>query len=199
MRAGSWVHTQLGGIDYGYLARRLIILEQTSRATALAEVIPDFSRQFEVYGILFEATGQGDRAPESFANALLANPLNMQARYASVRGYLDALSRNEAPEHIRAIAAELSGAPAAVIQGLAYRNAADWASLVALDEALARSIVTDAWYTEVARLRAAWRVNATEDQERLAADALALIEQILIFASDEDLHRMRAMSAPGAR
>ena len=194
-RAGSWVHTQLGGIDYGYLARRLITMEQASRATALAAAIPDFSRQFEVYGILFAATGQGDRAPESFANALLANPLNMQARYASVRGYLDALSRNEAPEDIQAIAAELTGAPAAVIQGLAYRNTADWASLAALDEVLAQSIVTDAWYTEVARLRAAWRVNATEDRERLAADALALIEQILIFAADEDLHRMRAMSA----
>ena len=195
LRAGSWVHTQLGGIDYGYLARRLIVLEQTSRATALAEVIPDFSRQFEVYGILFDATGQGDQAPESFANALLANPLNLQARYTSVRGYIDALSRGEAPEDIQEIATELTGVPAAVISGLAYEAAGDWASLALFDEALAQSIVTDAWYPEVARLRAAWRVNATEDRERLAAEALALIEQILILASDENLHTMRAMSA----
>ena len=47
---------------------------------------------------MFEATGQGDQAPESFANALVANPLNLQARYASIRGYLDVLSRGEAPE-----------------------------------------------------------------------------------------------------
>ena len=55
--------------------------------------------------------------------------------------------------------------------------------------------MTDAWYPEVARLRAAWRVNAAENRERLAAEALALIEQVLILAADENLHRMRAMSA----
>ena len=193
--AGSWIHTQLGGIDYGYLARRLITMEQTSRARALADVIPDFSKQFEVYGLLFVATGQLDQAPESFANALRANPLNLQARYTSVRAHVIALSRGEAPENIQEIAAELSGAPAAVIQGLRYEAAADWGSLAALDEALAQSIATDAWYPEVARLRAAWRVNASEDRERLAAEALALIDQVLILATDENLHRMRAMGA----
>ena len=193
--AGSWIHTQLGGIDYGYLARRLITMEQTSRARALADVIPDFSKQFEVYGLLFVATGQLDQAPESFANALRANPLNLQARYTSVRAHVIALSRGVAPENIQEIAAELSGAPAAVIQGLRYEAAADWVSLAALDEALAQSIATDAWYPEVARLRAAWRVNASEDRERLAAEALALIDQVLILATDENLHRMRAMGA----
>ncbi|MYF70690.1 MAG: hypothetical protein F4181_12355 [Proteobacteria bacterium] len=195
LRAGSWVHTQLAGIDYGYLARRLIMTGQTSRGTALAAVIPDFSRQFEVYGLLFEATEQGDQAPEAYANALRANPLNLQARYISVRGHLDALSRGEAPEDIQAIAAQLEGAPAAVIRGLAYEAEADWASLTALDGELAQSAVTDAWYPEVVRLRAAWRVNTTEDRVRLAAEALALIEQILPFATSENLHRMRAMSA----
>ena len=196
LRAGSWVHTQLAGaIDYGYLARRLVNIGQTPRATALAAAIPDFSRQFEVYGLMFEVTGQGDQAPESFANALLANPLNLQARYTSVRGHLQALSRGEAPEDIQEIAAALSGAGAAVIRGLAYEAAADWASLAALDGELAESLVTDAWYPEVVRLRAAWRVNAAHDRERLAAEALALIEQVLIFEADENLHRMRAMSA----
>ena len=160
LRAGSWVHPQLGGaIDYGYLARRLVGIGQAPRATALAAAIPDFSRQFEVYGLMFEATGQGDQAPESFANALVANPLNLQARYASIRGYLDVLSRGEAPEDIQQIAAALSGPAAAAIRGLAYESAAEWASLAALDGELAESLVTDAWYPEVVRLRAAWRVN----------------------------------------
>ena len=196
LRAGSWVHSRLGGsIDYGYLARRLVSIGQAPRATALAAAIPDFSRQFEVYGLMFEATGQGDQAPESFANALVANPLNLQARYASIRGYLDVLSRGEAPEDIQQIAAGLSGPAAAAIRGLAYESAADWASLAALDGELAESLVTDAWYPEVVRLRAAWRVNATEDRERLAAEALALIEQVLIVESNENLHTMRAAAA----
>ena len=196
VRAGSWIHTRLGGrIDYGYLARRLVSIGQAPRATALAAAIPDFSRQFEVYGLMFELTGQGDQGPESFANALLANPFNLQARYASIRGYLDVLSRGEAPADIQQIAAGLSGPAAGAIRGLAYEAAADWASLAALDGELAESLVTDAWYPEVVRLRAAWRVNAAEDRERLAAEALALIEQVLIVESNENLHTMRATAA----
>ena len=254
VRAGSWVHTQLGAIDYGYLARRLIASGQTSRGTALAAAIPDFSRRFEVYGLLFQATGQGGQAPESFANALTADPLNMQARYTAVRGHLGALSLGEAPEDIAEIAAGLQGAPAAVIPGLAHEAAADWASLAAFDETLAGSILTDAWFPEAARLRAAWRANVAEELEgaadlaadggegpaaeesaglavdgadspeaedaeslsaeeteapapedaaaqaaerrrRLAAEAAAIIERVLILTADERLHNLRAMSA----
>ena len=203
LRAGSWVHTQLGGIDYGYLARRLIASGQTSRGTALAEAIPDFSKRFEVFGLLFQATGQGEQAPESFANALRADPLNMQARYTAVRTHLVELGRGEAPEDIREIAAGLEGAPASVIPGLAYEAAADWASLAALDGALAGSIATDAWYPEAARLRAAWRVNiadggerlAQEERQRLATEALAIVERVLILDSSENLHLIRALGA----
>ena len=96
VRPGSWIHTQLGeGIDYGYIARRLMSRAQTPRANRLAEAIPDFSRQFEVYGRLLRATGQGAQASESFTNALLANPLNMQVRYTVARDYLGPLSRIE--------------------------------------------------------------------------------------------------------
>ena len=195
-RTGSWVHTQLGDrIDYGYIARWLVRLAKTARANQLAEAIPDFSRQFEVYGRLLRATGQSAQASEAFSNALRANPLNMQARYAIARNYLGPLSRGEAPEEIQAIAAELTGAAAAVIQGLGYETATDWASLAALDDALAQSRLTDAWYPEVARLRAAWRVNAAEDRERLALEALRIIEQMMILAPTENLFRLRAMSS----
>ena len=201
---GSWVHTGLGGrIDYGHLARRLIVLDQASRGTAMAAAIPDFSRQFEVYGLLFQATGQADRAPESFLNAVRADPMNMQARYAAVRGHLAALSLGEVPEDIAEIAAGLEGAPAAVVEGLSYEAAADWAALAALDGALAESIPTDVWFPEVARLRAGWRANVAEDAEdlaaeerrRLAAEAMAIIERVLILAADERLHNLRATGA----
>ena len=195
-RAGSWVHTQMGGINYGYLVQRLITMEQTSRATALADAIPDISTQFEVYGTLFRATGEPVRARESLTNALLANPLNIQARYSLVSDHLEEMQRGEALDgEILEIAEQLTGAPAAVVEGLAYQTDEDWASLAALDEVLAQSIVTDRWHADVARLRAVWRVFATEDRERLAAEALALIEQIMILVTDEDFHNMRAMSA----
>ena len=56
---GSWIHTELGGgIDYGYIARRLVSMGQTPRAMDMAAAIPDFSTQFEIYGQLFRATGK---------------------------------------------------------------------------------------------------------------------------------------------
>ena len=195
-RPGSWVHTQLGNrINYGYLARRLASFGQTQRAMDMAAAIPDFSVQFEIYGLLFQTTGEGDRSLESLTNALRANPLNAQARYTRVRPWLDALSRGEAPEDVRLIADELTGAPAAVIPALAHHAAADWSSLARLEDALAQSVVTDAWYFDAARLRAAWRLNWTEDRARLAAEALALVEHIMIRETNENLHTMRAMAA----
>ena len=200
-REGSWIHTLLADkIDYGYLARRLLGTAQTARVTRLAAAIPDFSRQFQVYALLFRATGQDEQAPEALLNALAANPLNMQVRYTITRDHLDAINAGEAPEEIRAIAAELAGPAAATIEGLRYEAADDWASLAALDGVLAESRMTDAWYGEVARLRAAWRVNMaevleTDGRELLALEASRLIESILIMAPSETLYLLRAIGS----
>ncbi|MDE0359821.1 MAG: fused MFS/spermidine synthase [Rhodospirillaceae bacterium] len=196
VRDGSWIHTQMGDqIDYGYIARRLVRMGQVPRATGLAEVIPNFSRQFEVYGLLFQANGQAEQAREAFDNALRANPLNMQARYAVAKDYLGLLSRGEAPEDIQAIAEGLAGSAAAVVRGWGFGATASWASLADIDGELAQTRVTDAWYPEVARLRAEWRVNVAEDRERFAFDALRFIERVLILAPDQNLYLLRAMCA----
>ena len=196
LRAGSWIHAQMGDrLDYGYITRRLVRMGQVPRATSLAEVIPDFSSQFEAYGLLFQANGQAEQAREAFDNALRANPLNMQVRYAVAKEYLGLLTRGEAPEDIQAIADGLSGSAAAVIQGWGYGATSDWPSLAAIDSELGQSRVTDAWYPEVARLRAEWRVNVAENREPFAFDALRFIERVLILAPDQNLYLLRAMSA----
>ena len=196
VRDGSWIHTQLGDqIDYGYIARRLVRMGHVPRATGLAEVIPNFSRQFEVYGLLFQANGQADQAREAFDNAIRANPLNMQARYAIAKDYLGLLSRGEAPEDIQAITEGLAGSAAAVVRGWGYGATSDWPSLAGIDAELAQTRVTDAWYPEVARLRAEWRVNVADNREQFAFDALRFVERVLILAPDQNLYLLRAMCA----
>ena len=195
-RAGSWIHTQLGDrIDYGYIARRLVRTGQAPRATGLAEVIPNFSRQFEVYGLLFQANGQTDQARDAFGNALQANPLNMQARYAVMGDFLDYLAAGEAPEDIRAMAEGLSGPAAAVVEGWGHLAASDWASLAEMDAELGQTRVTDAWYPEVVRLRAEWRVNTAADLDRRAREALDFIDRALVLAPERDLFALRALCA----
>ena len=81
------------------------------------------------------------------------------------------------------------------MEGWNHGASGDWASLAALDPEMARARVTDAWYPEVARLRAEWRVNVAEDQQRFAFDALRFIERVLILAPDQNLYLLRATSA----
>ena len=197
VRAGNRTRTELGEqIDNAYLARRLAGTGHASRALQMAAAIPDFSTQFEIYGLLFRASGASDQARESLLDAIEANPLNVQARYSLVSDQLGALGRGEAPGEITEIAAELAGLPATVIQAAAHEAAGDWAALAALDEELAQSNSTDIWYPEVVRLRGAWRVSSSDDRERLAHEALQLVEQHpLLLAADVDLHWIRAASA----
>ncbi len=196
LKAGGWIHARLGEqLDYGYMTRRLVRMAQTPRATSLAEIIPDFSTQFEIYGLLFQANGQTAQAREALNNAVRANPLNMQARYLLAKDYLGVLSRGEATEEIQAIADGLAGPAAAVVEGWGHGATSDWASLAALDPQMSRAQVTDAWYPEVARLRAEWRVNVAEDRQRFAFDALRFIERVLILAPDQNLYLLRATSA----
>ena len=196
LKDASWIHSRLGDrIDYGYVAQRLVRMGQTRRVEKLAQVIPDSSRQFEVRGLLFQADGQTDQARQAFENALRADPLNTQARYMLARDYLGLLSLGEAPQDVRQIAGGLSGPAAAVVQGWSYGATSDWSSLAALDEELGRTRLTDAWYPEVARLRAVWRVNVADDRQRFAFDALRFLERALLLAPDRDLYLLRAACA----
>ena len=55
--------------------------------------------------------------------------------------------------------------------------------------------MTDAWYRDATRLRAAWRINATEDRERPTREALQFIDLALILTDDENLHRLRTVAS----
>ena len=108
LRAGSWIHAQMGDqLDYGYITRRLVRMGQVPRATSLAEVIPDFSSQFEAYGLLFQANGQTEQARHS--QRAPGQPLTCRCACDCKEDLLDC--PGEAAEDIQSIADGLSGLP----------------------------------------------------------------------------------------
>ncbi len=196
LQSDSWIHARFGDeIDYGYLTRRLLRMGQQLRASTVAETISDRSRQFEIYGLLYLANGQTTRATDAFKAAVTADPRNMQARYHLIKDRLGAVSRGEAPEDLQAIVDGITGPVTTVVRGWGLGAEQDWPALARLDPELGRSRITDAWYPEVARLRAEWRSNVAENTEQYAFDALRLVERALILAPDQNLYLLRAVAA----
>jgi spermidine synthase len=193
----SWVHTQFGNmIDYGYITRRIMQLNQQTRATKIAEATANESKQLEIYGLLYSANGQQDLAREVLHRAVLTDPRNMQASYQLVKDQLLAASRGEAPENVQTIANNMIGPVRAVLEGWGYSATGDWASLERIDTRLGQSKVTDAWYPETVRLRAEWRTKVrAEFAEQYAFDAMRLIERALPLAPDPNFHALRVLSA----
>jgi tetratricopeptide (TPR) repeat protein len=195
-REGSWIYTQLAGeLNFGYLADRLIRTDQRERAVALTQIVPSASSRSLIAGLLYQNAGQQNEAADAYVSALRAEPRNLQARFRLIESSLGALSRGTAAETITDYANGLSGSAAAVLQGWAYGASRDWVSLARLDNELARSRVTDAWYPQVAWLRALWRANVTREPERYANDAIRLIDRALVLAPDDRLYSLRALSA----
>jgi len=195
-RRGSWIYTRLtDDLDFGYIAQRLISMGQHERAAAVAAAIPRDSTKLLIYGLIYAATGQAARSKAALEAALVADPLNSQARYLLVKSQLAALSTDSASDEARALAAELPPPAAAVVEGWGYGATRNYAALAQLDPALGRSRITDVWYPEVVRLRAEWRTNVATERERFAFDALRLIDRALVLAPNRDLYLLRVISA----
>ena len=195
VRRQSWIRSQLGDeLDYGYLTRRLINMAQQDRAARLAQVIADPSTASEIYGQLYEARNEPERARAAFESAIMADSSNIQARYHLVKDQLGSIGRGESQDGIQDLTAGLSIAAAAVVEGWGFGATGDWASLARLDAELALSQTTDAWYPEAARLRAEWRTYVTQEPERFASEALRLIDRAVILAPDQNLFLLRAIN-----
>jgi spermidine synthase len=193
---GNWIYTRLAAdLDFGYIARCLLRLGQPNRAARVALAVPEASDRSLVNGVIYQAGGPTELAPQAFMNALAADSGNMQARYSLIQGQLGAVGRGDISEDLKAIVAGLTPSATAVVEGWTHGAERNWAALAQLDPVLARSRVTDAWYPEAARLRAQWRVNAARDGERFALDAVRLMDPALLLAPDQNLHLLRASGA----
>ena len=118
----------------------------------------------------------------------------MDAQFQLVSKELANFVRGGVSAEARAVAARLTGAPAAVVRGWPIGAARDWAGLAALDDELARSDVTDIWYPETVQLRADWRTKVL-DERRYPFDALRMVDRALVISPTLDLYVLRAAAA----
>jgi spermidine synthase len=192
-RRDSWIFSRLANrIDYGYVARKLILLGQQARVAQLAEAHPDASTRSLIVGLLYAARGDTTQANAAYLSALERNPANAQARYYSIARNLAQLAQGSAEGTVVERAQGLPVSAAAVIQGWQFAQQQDWQSLAQIDGVLGRAGVTDAWYPDATRLRVEWRSKVTSDLESYAFDALRLIDRAILIEPDRNSYLLRA-------
>jgi hypothetical protein len=185
----SWIHTRLrGDLNFPHLARQLIRMGKAERARALAGRLEEGGARLLLLAELHAEAGDRARASRAARAALESDPSDPQAGYFLFRLELEATG-SAAPG--AGLLAGLEGSALAVARGWQHARDQDWAALEALDSALAQSRVTDVWYPDAALLRARWRCFAGRDRERLAAEALALVDGAWLQARDFRLHLER--------
>ncbi len=189
----SWVLTRLAdSVDFGYVTRNLIRLGQHDRAIAMAEALPDESTRLLVLGLLYAARGQQDQAAAAYARALALRPDNAQARYLLIEPSIPALAQRSADASVSALTEGLPASAGAVIFGWEAVANQDWSALSQLDSVLGRAAITDAWYANVAQLRAQWRSQVRQDLESFAFDALRLIDRAILIQPELNFYLLRA-------
>ncbi len=191
----SWIHTEMRAqLNFVYIATRLLANAQYERASGLADAVADVSTRALIAAVGYEFTGQADRAEEALRVALAANPNNIEAQFQLISKELSDFARGQPSEEARSVAARLTGAAAAVVEGWPVGAAQDWQGLADLDDALARTDVTDIWYPETIQLRADWRTKVLGD-ERFPFDALRMVDRALVISPELDLYVLRAAAA----
>ncbi len=191
----GWIHRDFGDdLNFAYLAQRLLAEGQVTRASRLSEVISNPSTQALVAAIGFEYNGNLASMNEALRVALSYDPGNVQARYKLVSAELPSFARRSPSAEALALAGELEGAPAAVVEAWPLGAEQDWQALADLDQVLGRSRVTDLWYPAAVKLRADWR-NKVANRPEYANDALRLVDRVLVVRPELDLYVLRAASA----
>ncbi len=191
----SWIHRDFGDqLNFAYIAYRLLAEKRINRIGKLTDIIPDRSVQTLVSALGFEYNGERERMNEALRISLNANPNNEQTRFKMIASELPRFASRSPSAQAQALAAELSGAPAAVVKAWPLGAEQNWQALSEIDSELGRSRITDLWYPASVKLRADWRTKVV-GQNRYAYEALRLVDRLLVIRPELDLYVLRVAAA----
>ena len=195
LRPDSWIYEELGDrIDLTYIASRLLASNNAVRAAQLADATTDYVDQMAINALGYAYNGAFENSKQAWGLALRREPNNEQVRFKYLAEDLPDIAMNRASEETRLVASRLAGVPAAIVAGWPLGAQQDWQGLANLDNALARSNVTEIWYPETILLRAEWRTKVAND-DRHAFNALRMVDRALVIRPDLELYVLRAAAA----
>lgn len=181
------------GLDRSALIRRLVAIDLSERASALA-LSQDGARRETELGLIDLGLAQRGRAVRHFEQALALAPDSDEALAGLAESRAFDLAQGKPVEGISE--AGLHGPVATVIAGWRHAEAGEWDAVAALDAELGRIEPGEALFEEASRLRVDWRL-AGEDPA-LGGEALPIAERLLLRQwnpTDALLHARAAILA----
>ena len=196
----SSIHQKMASvIDFVYVIDRLELIYAQGLSTSLADTL--LARR-DPASLLLQARilqklGQGPRADQMLLAALESEPGNPVAAYMLLRSRGDTVVAGTLPERIRPHVNNLSDVAYAVIEGMESAQRRDLSHARKNDDLLAQAEPYEQWYLAAAKLRADWRIVATRMGESgdYAAEALAIIDEVIALRQDIDFYGMRLAAA----
>jgi tetratricopeptide (TPR) repeat protein len=185
------------GLDRSALIRRLVAIDLSERATALA-LSGDGARRETELGLIDLGLAKRGRAVRHFEQALALAPGSGEALAGLAESRAFDLAHGKPVEGISE--ATLDGPVAAVIASWRHAEEREWDAVAALDAELGRIEPGEALFEEASRVRVDWRL-ATEDPA-LGGEALAIAERLILrewSPADALLHARAAILADRPR
>lgn len=198
----SWVHQQLGFLNFAYISAAFEEMRLRPYSIALASALETTGNLQSLILTGHGLASQGDfeesqRVLSAAVDQAPEGELSNQARYAMIEPWIPNLMLGTAPDHIAAIAQGLEESAAAVLIGRAAVMNQDWRRVADLDSYLLQSRPTDQWFLEATKLMVEWRSNVANIEGRtdLAEEAWQIIDLAIAINPNPYLFSSRVAAA----
>ena len=198
----SWVHQQLGFLNFAYISEQFEEMQIRPYSIALAGALEAAGnlQSLMLTGQGLAAQGDFEESQRVLSAAVDQAPegeLSNQAKYAMVEPWIPALMQGTAPDHIVSLAQSLTDSAAAVLIARAATMQRNWQQVANLDPYLSQSRPTDQWFVEATKLMVEWRSNLANSERRtdLAEEAWQIIDLAIAIEPNPYLFSSRIAAA----
>lgn len=198
----SWVHQQLGFLNFAYVSREFEEMRIRPYSIALASALEEAGnlQSLILTGQGLAAQGDFEESQRVLSAAVDQAPegeLANRARYIMIEPWIPDLMQGAAPDHIVGLAQSLTDSAAATLIGRAAVLNRDWQRVADLDPYLSQSRPTDPWFLEATKLMVEWRSNVANIEGRtdLAEEAWQIIDLAIAINPNPYLFSSRIAAA----